>query len=70
MHRGCGKKNNVLKLERGPVEAKVKGCQRGGGRDGDGRLGAESNRQIVLSICNTTVGVMKWALAFTVLPKL
>lgn len=38
-------KYTVLKLEQGPVEAEVKGQQRA--REGDGRLGAASNRQIV-----------------------
>lgn len=40
-------KYTVLKLEQGPVEAKVKGDRQQRGREGDGRLGAASNRQIV-----------------------
>lgn len=55
----------VLKLERVSVEAKVKEDRRGGGRGGDGRLGAIKQRtDCVYQYKN--VGVMKWALAFPV----
>lgn len=63
MRRECGEKNIVLKLERGPAEAKVKGG-RGGRETAD--WGQKVTGRLCLSICNTTVGVMKWALAFTV----
>lgn len=53
----------VLKFERGRVGAKVKGD-----RDGEETAdwGQKVTGRLCLSICNTNVGVMKWALAFTV----
>lgn len=55
------------KLERIPVEAKVKEGRRGR-RKGEETAdwGHKAADRLCLSICNKNVGVMKWAVAFPV----